>query len=196
MVSKQSENFENTPWFWIIAGPNGVGKSTWADSKDCKAIIGDIPILNPDRFAKPYSSTPLSLIKAGKKILQEINQLKKEKRSFAIESTLAGKKHFYFATTLKQEGWKIGSIYIGVEGEDICISRVLERELNGGHSVPLTDVVRRYKRSLSHIPKLLALADYMIILDNSKNYEQILEFTKGEIMIKKFLPSWIKNIFE
>lgn len=116
MASRPFANFEGSPWFWIIAGPNGSGKSTWADSTDCKNIIGDIPILNPDRFAEPYSLTPLSLIAAGKRIFQEIEQLTQARENFAVESTLAGKKHFHLATLLKRSGWRIGSVYIGVEG--------------------------------------------------------------------------------
>ena len=195
MASKPSENFEKFPWFWIIAGPNGSGKSTWADSKDCKDIIGNIPILNPDKFSEAYTSNPLSHIAAGKKIFHEIERLTQGRKDFAIETTLAGKNHFRLATTLKNSGWCIGSIYIGVEGEDICVSRVLERELKGGHSVPLKDVVRRYKRSLCHLPKLLSLADYMMILDNSKGYEKMLETVLGETTIKKSPPAWLKNIF-
>lgn len=191
MASKLSANFEDVPWFWIIAGPNGSGKSTWADSKDCKDIIGRIPILNPDRFSIPYTSQPLSLITVGKKIFYEIEKLTDSRKDFAIESTLAGKKHFRLASALKIRGWRLGSVYIGVQGEDICISRVLERELKGGHGVPLEDVIRRYERSLHNIPKLLSLSDYMLILDNSKNYEQVLESNQGEITIKKSPPDWL-----
>ena len=68
--------------------------------------------------------------------------------------------------------------------------------LKGGHGVPLKDVIRRYERSLCHIPKLMSLTDYMLVLDNSKNYEQVLESNRRAITIKKALPTWLEAIFD
>ena len=128
MVLKPSDGSKQQPWFWIIGGPNGAGKSTWANSESRVKILGDIPILNPDHFASPYVSTPLSLIASGKRIFNEINNLTSKKKSFAIETTLSGTQYFRLAKQLKKNNWSIGSIYIGVEGEDVCVSRVEERK--------------------------------------------------------------------
>jgi predicted ABC-type ATPase len=193
---KLSENFKKTPWFWIIAGPNGAGKSTWANSVQSKDVLGNIPILNPDNFTKPYTLEPLSLIDAGKKIFQEIGKLTSQRKDFAIETTLSGNQYFRFAEKLKRDSWSIGAVYIGVDGAEVCVTRVEERKLNGGHGVPLEDIIRRYTRSLHHIYRLLRLADYMIILDNSKNYKLILECIEGRISLEKEIPCWLKDGIE
>ena len=196
MASKPSNNFEKLPWFWIIAGPNGAGKSTWANSEARTGILGNIPILNPDHFASPYVTNPLSLIAAGKRIFNEIKNLTSKRQNFAIETTLSGTQYFRIAEQLKKDGWAIGAIYIGVDGEDVCVSRVEERKLNGGHAVPLEDIIRRYSRSLNHIRQLLDLSDYMIIFDNSKKLKKLLEANQKEILIEKEIPDWLKSVIE
>ncbi len=197
MAFKQFESSEkHLPWFWIIAGPNGVGKSTWATSEESAQILGTIPVLNPDHFIEPYTPTPLSLVASGKRIFHKIKKLVSERQSFAVETTLSGSQYFRLAKTLKQDFWKIGAVFIGVEGEDVCISRVEERKLGGGHDVPLKDILRRYQRSYQHISQLLDLSEYMIILDNSHTYQQVLEKNAQEISIKKEFPSWLKNALE
>lgn len=195
MASKQFEKSEvSHPWFWIIAGPNGVGKSTWATSEESADVLGSIPILNPDHYIEPYVPNPLSLITAGRKIFHKITDLISIRQSFAVETTFSGTQHLRLAQKLKQDSWNIGSVFIGVDGADICISRVEERKLGGGHDVPLKDILRRYGRSYEHIPHLLNISNYMIILDNSYIYKQILEKNEQEILIKKELPLWLKRL--
>lgn len=193
MVSRKSADSPNPPWFWIIAGPNGVGKSTWAISKESVEIFGEIPVLNPDHFTEPYTSSPVSLVTAGRRIFREIKSLVSAHQSFAVETTLSGSQYFRLGKNLKQRGWKIGAVFIGVEGEDACIGRVEERRLGGGHDVPVADIIRRYHRSYQHIPQLLDLSEYMIILDNSYTYQQVLEKHKEEILIKEHPPAWLRT---
>lgn len=197
MAYKQYEHSDkNRPWFWIIAGPNGVGKSTWATSEESIEILGPIPVLNPDHFIEPYLTPPLSLMAAGKKIFHKVTELVSKRQSFAVETTLSGAQYFRLTQRLKQNSWNIGAVFIGVEGEDVCISRVEERKLGGGHDVPLKDILRRYQRSYQHIRQLLDLSDYMIILDNSDTYQQVLEKNDQEILMKERAPTWLKNVLE
>jgi len=60
----------------------------------------------------------------------------------------------------------------------------------------LKDIVRRYERSLQHLPNLLEISDYMIVFDNSKNFMKLLESNKEEILIEKSIPPWLKNAIE
>ena len=78
----------------------------------------------------------------------------------------------------------------------ICIGRVDERRLGGGHDVPLKDILRRYERSLQHIPELLEISHYAIVLDNSQTYQQVFEKNQDGLFIKNKFPSWLKNIIE
>ncbi len=189
-----STNSEVSPWFWLIAGPNGAGKSTWAELPPNRAMIGDIPILNPDHFIEPYTSLPVSPLTAGKHILQTINHLVDTQKSFAVETTLSGSHYLRLAHRLKASGWMMGVVFIGLKDENTCVTRVQERKESGGHDIPLEDILRRYQRSLNHIPILLEIADYMIVLDNSINYTHLLESTNAHMLTEKELPLWLSSV--
>ncbi len=60
----------------------------------------------------------------------------------------------------------------------------------------MKDILRRYQRSYQHIRQLLDLSDYMIILDNSHTYQQVLEKNGRAILIKERAPAWLKNVLE
>jgi len=189
-----STNSKSPPQFWFIAGPNGAGKSTWAELPENREMIGNIPILNPDHFVAPYATSPVSSVRAGKYVLEEINNLVAARKSFAVETTLSGSHYFRLAKKLKEKGWEIVAVFIGVKDEEVCIARVRERKRSGGHDVPLEDIVRRYQRSISHIPTLLTIATYMVVLDNSQNYVQLLEYYEGQRLISKDLPLWLSSV--
>jgi len=193
MASRPSANFDHKPWFWLTAGPNGVGKSTWVNSKEGSKILGEIPFLNRDHHSEAYTKHHLSLLGAGKRIFDQISQLILENKSFAVETTLSGTHYLCLVQKLKQDDWAIGAVFIGVEDGDICVSRVQGRKLSGGHDVPLEDIFRRYQRSLNHIPHLLNISDYMICIDNSKVYKYLLEAHQNEISIQTGMPKWLKE---
>jgi predicted ABC-type ATPase len=73
---------------YIIAGPNGCGKSTFAQE-----FITDknLVFVNADIIAQELSPHKLNravMVRAGKIFFQKINQLVQEKTTFAIETTL------------------------------------------------------------------------------------------------------------
>ena len=81
-----------TPFIIIIAGPNGVGKSTFAkwylkDIEECSMIV------DPDAIARDIRDVPESErnITAGRLAIEIIDELLRSKASFAIETTLSGK---------------------------------------------------------------------------------------------------------
>ena len=75
----------------------------------------------------------------------------------------------------KQRGYKVELVYIRLASEVLALKRVAARVSRGGHSVPPQDVIRRFKRSLENLPKAIALADKVTILDNSFcNYKKIM----------------------
>lgn len=51
------------------------------------------------------------------------------------------------AQKAQNAGYEITLIYIFLENEDICVERVKDRVIKGGHDVPVEDIKRRYYRS-------------------------------------------------
>ncbi|MBF0566840.1 MAG: zeta toxin family protein, partial [Nitrospirae bacterium] len=97
---------------YIIAGPNGSGKTTVAD-KLVKYL--DLPFVNADEIEKNISRGKLGSMKieAGKIYLRQINEYIKNNRSFVTETTLSG-KNTTIINQLKTSGFTINICYLVV----------------------------------------------------------------------------------
>ena len=154
---------------YIIAGPNGSGKTTFAvkflpEYAKCPNFI------NADLIAHGLSpfSHGAAAIKAGKLVLEQIHEFAKKRVDFAFETTLSGKLYVKLFKSLKEKGYKIHIFFLWVPDADLVISRIKSRVAQGGHNVPVRDVLRRFNRSISNFFKLYQpLVDSWMLFDNS-----------------------------
>jgi predicted ABC-type ATPase len=130
----------------IIAGANGSGKTTFA-----RLFAEQYPFdfINADEIA--YSIDPNDVdgtkIKAGKLFFEQIDKLINEGKKLIIESTLSGRSLLNWIKKIKDKGYFIKIIYVFLETHQMCIERIKDRVLKGGHFIPDKDVIRRYDRS-------------------------------------------------
>jgi predicted ABC-type ATPase len=179
------------PKIYIIAGANGAGKSTF--SKDLGNIF-NIPIIDPDAIARKINAiSPESVaVLAGKTALNTAKQYVSDLVSFGVETTLAGKGYLKLMKDLKNSGWSVHLIYIGIESPAINIQRVEARVKQGGHNVPIVDISRRYYRSLDNLTLAVIIADSVTIYDNSERQFQLIatiESGTTSIHVER-CPSW------
>lgn len=131
---------------YIIAGPNGSGKTTFA-----REFIKEtrLPFVNADEIAISLSPKNLEKVRvrAGKIFFQNIENLIAEKSSFVVETTLSGKYFIDILNNLKTNGYKTEIIYIFLESAEEAVRRIRIRVEKGGHSVPVKDILRRFPRS-------------------------------------------------
>lgn len=138
----------DTPYIIVIAGPNGVGKSTFAkwylrQRPACKMIV------DPDAIAKELNipDEAQRSIAAGRIALETIDANVRTRVSFAIESTLSGKT---LAAKLEQAhnaGYSIEICLLQIPSVEISTQRVVERVNAGGHNIPADAQLRRFERS-------------------------------------------------
>lgn len=76
-------------------------------------------------------------------------------------------------------GSKVNLVYIGLQQVGYSIGRVRERVARGGHDVPLADLLRRFDRSVANLPRAIALADRVILLDNSDRRPRFVHSREG-----------------
>src|ERR1035438_3809122 len=154
---------------YIIAGPNGVGKTTFAreflpNYADCKNFV------NADLIAQAMApfSPETAAVRAGRMMLSEIRSFAKRRVSFAFETTLSGRGYMLFLRQLKAEGYKIHIFFLWVKTADLALSRVQERVSRGGHDVPELVIRRRFDRSIRNfLGHYRHLANSWTLLDNS-----------------------------
>ena len=123
----------------IIAGANGVGKTTFA-----RAFLReyDYEFLNADEIAKSLSAEnpEKKKISAGKLFFQILKKSVEDNKSLLIESTLSGRYLQKFLKNIKSENYQIRIIFLFADSPEILIERIAERVKKGGHFVPDEDV--------------------------------------------------------
>ena len=106
-------------------------------------------------------------IKAGRLLLNEIRESLNRRETFALESTLSGKTYIRTFKRALSLGYELELHYLWLSNVEQAIARVRRRVRMGGHNVPVPDIRRRFKRSLTHlIDDYLLLATRWVIWDN------------------------------
>src|SRR3984957_17816227 len=98
---------------YIIAGPNGVGKTTFARKflptyADCQNFI------NADLIAQGMSpfSPEAAAVRAGRLVLGKIEFLAQRRVAFAFETTLSGRSYLRFIQQLKVQGYRVHIFFL------------------------------------------------------------------------------------
>lgn len=152
---------------YIIAGPNGSGKTTFARKflpKYCTLFI------NADLIAQGLSpfSPVVAAMKAGRLVLKEIDEMSGKGINFAFETTLSGRTYLSLLKRLKNKGYRIHIFFLWIPNSGLAVERIKGRVKKGGHDVPAADVRRRFRRSIDNFFKVYELLlDTWMLYDNS-----------------------------
>lgn len=154
----------------VLGGPNGSGKTTFAKTF-LKERKGEYYFLNADEIAKSleHDKRASGSVAAGKVYFDRLARLKDKSQSVIIESTLSGKFLHRWISELKSDEFEIIVIYVFLNSPELCIHRIQNRVLLGGHYVSDEDVVRRYYRGAVNFWHIYRqLADRWFIYNNSQ----------------------------
>ena len=156
------------PTIYLIAGCNGAGKTTFATEflpKEVKCLR----FLNADEIARGLSPFKPSAgaVRAARLLLGEIEESLARRETFALESTLSGKTYIRLFRRARHLGYEIELHYLWLSSPAQAIARVRQRVRMGGHDVPVSDIRRRFHRSLVHLlDSYLPLATRWAVWDN------------------------------
>lgn len=154
---------------YVIAGSNGSGKTTFAN-KFLPDYVKCPFFINADLIASGLSpfAPQKAAIKAGRLVLEQIDDLMNKGVDFAFETTLSGKGYRKHFEVLKESGYGIYLFYLWIPSFQLAVARIKDRVSAGGHNVPSKDVKRRFARSLSNLFRVYRpLLDSWMIFDNS-----------------------------
>jgi predicted ABC-type ATPase len=157
------------PTLWLIAGPNGVGKTTYA-RRYLRAVAGTERFVNLDEIARGFSPlTPTpdaeTAAAAARAVLARCAETIAARRSFALETTLAGRTHLRTLERAKAAGFATTLLFCILPDVEIALARIAARVAAGGHAVPEADARRRFPRACGNFATYAAACDLWRILD-------------------------------
>ena len=167
------------PWLWLLAGPDGSGKSTFAAS-DAFVRLTRTPespnppvFLNPDtvsaalRADRPELPPTQAWRMAAERTDAEVNKVVREGKSLVVETILSTPKFEPVVEEAKSRGYLVGLVYVILARPSVHIERIAQRVGLGGHDVAGEKVIERWVRSLGTLPWFAERADYFSLWDNS-----------------------------
>ena len=174
------------PQVYIIAGPNGSGKTTFAlkflpKYADCPAFI------NADTIARGLSgfSPDAVALRAGRILLEQIESYASRSVGFAFETTLSGIHYLSRLKSLKKQGYAIHLFFLWIPDVRLSLARIASRVKRGGHDIPEKVVRRRFHKGIGNLFRhYRPTLDSWMLFDNSGDTPQdIAEEKQGELRI-------------
>lgn len=185
------------PILYVIAGPNGIGKTT--SSYDL--IPSNIPIINSDEIAKEVRSAGIILSGntqeySNREAIRLMEEQRRLNNSFAIETNLADSDTWKFLLEMQKTGYELHILYMSTDNTDILNQRIKERVLLGDHFVTPSVVEQRYINGLKLLNHYFSYPDRLQLIDNSSKVQLIADVRKGEIIhVAHKLAEWVTKYF-
>jgi predicted ABC-type ATPase len=162
----------------IIAGPNGAGKTTFARS--FLPAEAQLPrFINADLIAAGLApfAPETAAIKAGRLMLEEIEQCSRRGDSFAFETTLSGLSYLRHIARWRLQGYRVSLFFLTLPNAEIAIARVAERVRQGGHNIPESVIKRRFAAGWRNFERAYrAAVDDWAVYDNTGTMPALLEW--------------------
>jgi predicted ABC-type ATPase len=157
------------PALWLIAGPNGVGKTSYA-RRYLRAVAGTERFVNLDEIARglsPLTPTPDAETgaAAARIVLKRIADGIQQRQSFAVETTLAGRTHLRTLAAARAAGFRTHLLFCILPDVETALARIAARITAGGHAVPEADARRRFPRACANFGTYAAACDLWRVLD-------------------------------
>ena len=185
------------PELFIIAGCNGAGKTTAAYML-LPDVFRTVEFVNADEIARGLSPFNVEGVafQAGRIMLERLDYLIKERKSFAFETTLSGLSYLKLIRDAKLNNYNIIFFFVFLDSIDLAKQRVSIRVSKGGHSIPEDIIERRYIKGLKNFSQYAQEADDWYIYDNSGNEYQLVAknvLGKEEIFNFEIFNQIVKN---
>jgi predicted ABC-type ATPase len=184
-----SPTTNDAPRLWIVAGPNGSGKTSIYDNADIEDFGRSVWIINPDALAKLIRDIErLELLPANLEAVRRIEQWLYSSieayQTVGVETVLSTPKYRALVLAAKERKFTIRLIYVLLSSPQLNIERVRLRVAKGGHDVPSEKILERRERSLAQLPWFLGQADDAWLFDNSGEKPRLIGTkSKGKIKL-------------
>ncbi len=194
MVKIFAHIMENKPTIYVLAGANGIGKT----SVNPFFIPKGVTYINADDIARQLRERLENVNVqelANAEALDLMNNFIAKRHDFAIETNLADMETWKFLMGIQLLGYTIHLNFFGISDVEVCVNRVYNRVLQGGHFVRPDIVKMRYEVGLKLLKRFKSIPEHLILTDNEEESAVCVEMTQGIIKFQKeSLPEWVNFI--
>lgn len=183
------------PILYIIAGTNGVGKTTATFNLVTKKLL----VINSDEITKQLRSVnhtvAINLQEIGnREAVRLTNEYLIQRITFGIETNLADVETWKFLIEVQKTGYLLHLIFICTDDLQLLNQRIKERTLRGEHFIR-PDVVReRYLNGLHLLNHYLFIPDKVQFFDTSSQNRLIADLQQKELTMRADdMPHWFQQ---
>jgi len=144
------------PILVVVAGANGSGKTTLTQQLLLDKWLKGVEYLNPDAIAQAADFVAEA---------READLARYE--SIAFETVFSAPDKLDYVRRAKQAGFFARIFYVCTASPEINAARVARRVMEGGHDVPITKIIQRFRGSLGNAMTAAGVVDRFYLWDNS-----------------------------
>lgn len=181
------------PILHLLAGPNGVGKSTFVAR--ILEPVTHLPFINADVIAAERwpNAQAAHAYEASRAATLERNRRLAARDSFITETVFSHPSKLDLVDVAAARGY-IVHLHVIMLPADVAVRRVSERvQYDAGHDVPEEKIRQRYERLWSLIAIARSRADRADFYDNSlaeRPFRHVAEYQNGLAIGEPSWPEW------
>ena len=117
------------------------------------------------------------------------------KDTFSFESVFSHPSKLDFLKIAHKYNYKCYLYFAATSSPEICVNRVKQRVLEGGHAVPVDKIRSRYSLSLQNLLPAMRLAYRVFLFDNSHEMKLVAEMHTDKTLELKdpHMPIWVQE---
>lgn len=183
------------PYLVVLAGPNGVGKTTFAHANLADFIKTDA-FLNADDIARGIRPNDVAAvaIAAARQMLRERRSRLALRCSFCIETTLATRSLLRFVEEAKAIGYQTRLIFLFTPFPQLNELRVKQRVMAGGHNIDTETINRRHRSGLMMLADYWDACDEAVLFDarTERPLEALVKESGSTKIVDRFGWMWLR----
>lgn len=190
------------PVLIVIAGPNGSGKTTVTEQILRHEWMEDAVYINPDIVAQERFGdwNSAEAVKQSIAYCEELREeCLRERKSLIFETVLSRRDKVDYIRRAKEAGFFVRLFFVCTESPTINAMRIAKRVMQGGHDVPITKIISRYKLSVANCIDVAKIVDRCYLYDNSvenNDARPLFRAVNGKVFRRytKSMPAWAQLI--
>lgn len=190
------------PLLIVIAGPNGSGKTTITSQVLRSEWVEDAEYINPDNVAQEQFGdwNSYDAVRDAANYCKEWRErCLRNGKSLIFETVMSAEDKVDFILRAKCAGYFVRVFFVSTDNPSINASRIATRVMKGGHDVPISKIISRYRKSILNCIEIASIVDRLYVYDNSidNRAAELLFRLRDGIVVKQYqilIPEWAKGI--